>query len=100
MIAKSGALIAYSGSKTGRSPKDKRIVRQADSENDVWWGSVNMPIDESVFAVNRERAIDYLEHSPASLRGRRFCGLGSRSIASRSASSARVPTTRCSCTRC
>lgn len=60
VIAKSGALIAYSGSKTGRSPKDKRIVRQADSENDVWWGSVNMPIDESVFAVNRERAIDYL----------------------------------------
>ncbi len=60
VIAKSGALIAYSGSKTGRSPKDKRIVRQPDSENDVWWGSVNMPIDESVFAVNRERAIDYL----------------------------------------
>ena len=60
VIAKSGALIAYSGSKTGRSPKDKRIVRQADSEEDVWWGSVNMPIDESVFAVNRERAIDYL----------------------------------------
>ena len=28
-IADSGALIAYSGDKTGRSPKDKRIVRDA-----------------------------------------------------------------------
>ncbi len=60
VIANSGALIAYSGSKTGRSPKDKRIVRHPDSENDVWWGSVNMAIEEPVFQVNRERAIDYL----------------------------------------
>ncbi|MDB4679318.1 phosphoenolpyruvate carboxykinase (ATP), partial [Rhodopirellula sp.] len=60
VIAESGALIAYSGSKTGRSPLDKRIVRQETSEKDIWWGSVNMAIDESVFAVNRERAIDYL----------------------------------------
>lgn len=60
VIAQSGALIAYSGSKTGRSPQDKRIVRQSDSEGDIWWGSVNMAIDEPVFEVNRERAIDYL----------------------------------------
>ena len=60
VIAQSGALIAYSGTKTGRSPQDKRIVRQADSEEDIWWGSVNMAIGESVFEVNRERALDYL----------------------------------------
>ncbi len=60
VLANSGALIAYSGSKTGRSPKDKRIVKQPDSEKDVWWGPVNIPIEEFIFAVNRERAIDYL----------------------------------------
>ena len=59
-LSDTGALIAYSGVKTGRSPKDKRVVRHADSEANVWWGSVNMGIDESVFYVNRERAIDYL----------------------------------------
>ena len=59
-ISDRGALIAYSGDKTGRSPKDKRVVKHADSEADVWWGSINMPIDEQVFEVNRERAIDYL----------------------------------------
>ena len=59
-IAKSGALIAYSGSKTGRSPTDKRVVRHEDSEGDIWWGPVNIDIDDNIFQVNRERAIDYL----------------------------------------
>jgi phosphoenolpyruvate carboxykinase (ATP) len=59
-IADSGALIAYSGSKTGRSPKDKRIVRHPASERDIWWGSVNVPIDEATFEINLERAKDYL----------------------------------------
>ena len=58
-IAENGALVAYSGSKTGRSPKDKRVVRHADSERDIWWGSVNVPLDPGAFAINRERARDY-----------------------------------------
>ena len=59
-IADSGALIAYSGEKTGRSPKDKRIVRHPDSEKNVWWGPINIPIDEQTFGINLERAKDYL----------------------------------------
>ena len=59
-LSDTGALIAYSGAKTGRSPKDKRIVRDPETEQDIWWGPVNMDIDESVFKVNRERARDYL----------------------------------------
>src|SRR3984957_10591988 len=59
-ISASGALVAYSGEKTGRSPRDKRVVKHADSEKDVWWGPVNFPMDKQHFHVNRERAIDYL----------------------------------------
>jgi len=59
-IADSGALVSYSGEKTGRSPKDKRIVKNPESESDIWWGPVNMPVDERVFLTNRERAVDYL----------------------------------------
>jgi len=59
-ISDSGALIAYSGKKTGRSPQDKRVVRHPDSEKDVWWGAVNVPMDEQSFRINRERALDYL----------------------------------------
>ncbi|HXY24146.1 MAG TPA: phosphoenolpyruvate carboxykinase (ATP) [Candidatus Acidoferrum sp.] len=59
-IAENGALVAYSGEKTGRSPKDKRIVKNAASEKDVWWGPINLPIDPDTFAIIRERARDYL----------------------------------------
>lgn len=59
-IADSGALIAYSGSKTGRSPKDKRVVQSEQSSADIWWGPINIPIEDHVFRINLERAKDYL----------------------------------------
>jgi phosphoenolpyruvate carboxykinase (ATP) len=59
-IAENGALVAYSGEKTGRSPKDKRIVKSAASEGDIWWGAVNTPINARMYAIVRERARDYL----------------------------------------
>ena len=59
-IAENGALVAYSGAKTGRSPRDKRVVKHPHSEKNVWWGPVNIPFDEQTFAINRQRAIDYL----------------------------------------
>ncbi len=59
-ISSVGALMTYSGEKTGRSPKDKRIVRHPDSENNIDWGEINMGLDEHTFMVNHERAMDYL----------------------------------------
>lgn len=59
-IADTGALMVRSGKKTGRSPTDKRVVKHADSQDNIWWGSVNIPIDENTFEINRERALDYL----------------------------------------
>jgi phosphoenolpyruvate carboxykinase (ATP) len=59
-IAENGALVAYSGAKTGRSPKDKRIVKNPASEQDIWWGPVNIPCDQHTFEINRQRALDYL----------------------------------------
>ncbi|MBX3275213.1 MAG: phosphoenolpyruvate carboxykinase (ATP) [Sandaracinaceae bacterium] len=63
-IASSGALIAMSGEKTGRSPSDKRIVEEPGSKDDVWWGPVNVALDHHVFMINRERALDYLNICP------------------------------------
>lgn len=59
-IADSGALVCDSGKKTGRSPKDKRIVDEPGSVDDIWWGDVNIKLDEDTFNINFERAIDYL----------------------------------------
>jgi hypothetical protein len=47
-ITSSGALSAYSGSKTGRSPSDKRIVEEDGSAREVWWGPVNRPMSQDV----------------------------------------------------
>ena len=59
-ISATGALVALSGEKTGRSPNDKRIVDEEKIREEVWWGPVNMKLSTDVFDINRERAIDYL----------------------------------------
>lgn len=59
-ISDKGALLVYSGEKTGRSPKDKRIVKHPDSENNIDWGDINIALDQHTFDINQERALDYL----------------------------------------
>jgi len=59
-ITSSGALSAYSGAKTGRSPSDKRVVEEDSSKDNIWWGPVNKPMSPEVWRINRERAVDYL----------------------------------------
>ncbi|KAK1300323.1 Phosphoenolpyruvate carboxykinase [ATP] [Acorus calamus] len=61
-VTSSGALATLSGAKTGRSPRDKRVVRDETTEDELWWGkgSPNIEMDEHTFLVNRERAVDYL----------------------------------------
>ena len=58
-LSDSGALIVYSGKKTGRSPKDKRIVSDPESEKNIWWEE-NIKLTEHTFIINKVRAIDYL----------------------------------------
>ena len=55
-LTSTGALSVYSGAKTGRSPKDKRIVEESASVNNVWWGPVNVKMQEKSFMLNRECA--------------------------------------------
>jgi phosphoenolpyruvate carboxykinase (ATP) len=66
-VVSTGALSALSYEKTGRSPKDKRVVREPSTEADVWWGagSPNHPLDERSFFLNRARAVDYLNFLPS-----------------------------------
>ncbi|KAJ2829292.1 Protein kinase C-like 1 [Coemansia erecta] len=59
-ISSSGALIARSGHKTGRSPRDKRVVEEESTVDDVWWGPVNKKLSKEAFAANCQTALDYL----------------------------------------
>ncbi len=60
-LSDTGALIALSGAKTGRSPKDKRVVRKASVEDEVWWGDINIGLDDASFAALHRQATDYLD---------------------------------------
>jgi phosphoenolpyruvate carboxykinase (ATP) len=53
-------MVAISGAKTGRSPKDKRIVDNPESHDNIWWGNINIPLSSDSFDKNRAIAVDYL----------------------------------------
>jgi phosphoenolpyruvate carboxykinase (ATP) len=48
------------GAFTGRSPQDKYVVRDAGTEGDVWWGSVNHPVSAAVFDQLLAKALAHL----------------------------------------
>ncbi len=55
-----GALIAMSGKKTGRSPKDKRVVDEDVTRDDIWWGNVNVKLSEDSFSSLKHYALGFL----------------------------------------
>ncbi|MBA3331365.1 MAG: phosphoenolpyruvate carboxykinase (ATP), partial [Actinobacteria bacterium] len=60
-LAEQGPLVVDTGIHTGRSPKDKFIAREADSESRIWWGDVNQELPEEGFEGLREKVVTYLE---------------------------------------
>jgi phosphoenolpyruvate carboxykinase (ATP) len=54
-----GALVARTGQHTGRSPKDKFVVRDANTDDQIWWDN-NKPMSPEHFALLRK---DMLEHA-------------------------------------
>jgi phosphoenolpyruvate carboxykinase (ATP) len=54
-LAEGGALVVDTGDHTGRSPKDKFIVREPASEGRIWWSAVNAEISEEQFDGLREK---------------------------------------------
>ncbi len=51
ILAKDGPLVVETGKHTGRSAKDKFIVRDAETENTVWWGKTNASMTPAQFAA-------------------------------------------------
>jgi phosphoenolpyruvate carboxykinase (ATP) len=59
-IAQQGPIVFQTGRHTGRSPKDKFIVANPESEGDIWWGSVNQRFDAERFDRLHRRMLAYL----------------------------------------
>ena len=51
MLAKDGPLVVETGKHTGRSASDKFIVKDAETQDSIWWGKTNVPMTPEHFAA-------------------------------------------------
>ena len=61
-LAPEGPLVVETGVHTGRSPNDKFVVEEPSSKDDIWWGSVNRPVDQNVFDALLAKAQAYVQN--------------------------------------
>ena len=59
-----GALVIRTGEFTGRSPKDKFIVKDNTTAESVHWNDFNLPIDQKYFDIVRKKILAYFETLP------------------------------------
>ncbi|MFQ6016650.1 MAG: phosphoenolpyruvate carboxykinase [Kiloniellaceae bacterium] len=60
-LAPGGALVVRTGVHTGRSPKDRFIVDEPSTRDDIWWGNVNLAISEAHFAALHRKVLAHVE---------------------------------------
>ena len=60
-LASNQALTVYTGARTGRSPKDRFIVQDEQTQHEVAWGQVNQPISPQTFETLWQRAKRYAD---------------------------------------
>jgi phosphoenolpyruvate carboxykinase (ATP) len=61
MLTSTGALNAMTGSRTGRSPRDKWVVEEPSTRAQIWWGKVNQPMSEANFLGLHTEVMAYLQ---------------------------------------
>jgi len=60
-LAENGALVVNTGKFTGRSPKDRYIVKDMHTEKSIDWGAINQPLSEKVFDNLLNKVILFLK---------------------------------------
>lgn len=55
-----GTLAVNTGKFTGRSPKDRFIVKDDITRDKVWWGDINIPFPPAMFDALYDKVTDYL----------------------------------------
>ena len=60
ILSDNGALVVNTGKYTGRSPKDRFIVKDDITKDTINWGKVNLPIEEEKFIKLHKDLSNYL----------------------------------------
>ncbi|MDA9235270.1 phosphoenolpyruvate carboxykinase (ATP), partial [Polaribacter sp.] len=68
-----GAIAVNTGEFTGRSPKDRFIVKDAVTKDEVWWSDTNLPFDSKKFDVLYTKVTDYLSEKEIFVRDSYAC---------------------------
>ncbi|WMI69328.1 phosphoenolpyruvate carboxykinase (ATP) [Mangrovimonas sp. YM274] len=71
--ASSGALAINTGEFTGRSPKDRFIVKDEITKDKVWWGDINIPFDSDKFEKLYDKVTEYLSGKEIFVRDSYAC---------------------------
>ncbi|MBA3534128.1 MAG: phosphoenolpyruvate carboxykinase (ATP) [Ardenticatenales bacterium] len=61
VITAEGPFNAITAPHTGRSPKDRFVVREPDTEGNIWWGNVNVAVTEEAFDNLHQQIVSYLD---------------------------------------
>ncbi len=64
MLSSTGALVIHTGKFTGRSPKDKYIVRDESTANTIHWNDFNISISEENFVKVYTKILEHLNRQP------------------------------------
>ena len=69
----SGALAVNTGEFTGRSPKDRFIVKDDITKDEVWWSNINLPFDADKFDKLYDKVVNYLSDKELFVRDAYAC---------------------------
>ncbi|MDX1629906.1 MAG: phosphoenolpyruvate carboxykinase (ATP) [Fulvivirga sp.] len=69
----SGAIAIDTGEFTGRSPKDRFIVKDEITEDAVWWGKINIPFEPEKFDKLYDKVVNYLSGKEIYVRDAYAC---------------------------
>ena len=68
-----GAIAVNTGEFTGRSPKDRFIVKDEVTKDEVWWSDINIPFDSEKFDALYDKVVDYLSEKEIFVRDSYAC---------------------------
>ena len=75
VITDTGALAINTGKFTGRSPKDRFIVKDNKTKDTVWWGDINIPFEEKNFDALYNKIVNYFEGKDIFVRDASACSV-------------------------